>query len=172
MDSLSPSKGPSSTNKHPTKAGLRSFIRREPILDSSGSGSPITPYKLSDQTHRLIPSRNRANNTGKDPINSKVTTNDIWRKEGSSSEDIAAELHSPSGSWRPRWLRRRVFFAFAVWFVALAVVLEPLLSLSQRASGIATTKENLYYLWTFGPTASELDFFINRILPCQLANSC
>jgi len=57
--------------------------------------------------------------------------------------------------WRPSWLRRRVFLAFAAWFAALFVAIESLAAISLRDTGIATpgNGSHLHYLWSFGPVA-------------------
>lgn len=160
MNPLLPSKVLPSTNEQSTKSSLQSLIPREQINNESDLRSPITPYNSRDP---LI-DKNSANGFGKATADIKTVTTDYRELKGLASETIAAEVQSPLKPWRPRWLRRRVIFAFAAWFVAIAAILEPLFSFSQRASGIASSKENLYYLWTFGPTAGEIFLIVGSCL--------
>lgn len=63
-------------------------------------------------------------------------------------------IDSPVGRWQPKWLRKRVFAAFGLWFILLAGAIEGLVILSNSNKGIASKpgEDNLYYLWTFGPS--------------------
>ena len=58
--------------------------------------------------------------------------------------------HAP---WRPLYLRYHVLGAFSLLFTVLIVCLERLLAFSTKNVGLAGNTYNLYYLWTYGPTA-------------------
>ena len=58
--------------------------------------------------------------------------------------------------------------------MALAVVLGALYSVSRRNKGLATSGQNLHYLWTYGPTAvltvvaslwGQVDFRTKQLMP-------
>jgi hypothetical protein len=73
---------------------------------------------------------------------------------------VAAEEHSP-GSNRGRlasmpWTLRKVpLLGFIALLIVLVVVLEVLYSMSNKFQGLATSGEDVYYLWKYGPTASK-----------------
>ncbi|KAJ2981190.1 hypothetical protein NUW58_g6748 [Xylaria curta] len=56
-------------------------------------------------------------------------------------------------SWRPFYLRRAVLFGFITIFVLVIAVIESLLAVSNKNSGITTSNATQHYLWTYGPTA-------------------
>ncbi|KAI8290870.1 hypothetical protein K4K56_006927 [Colletotrichum sp. SAR 10_98] len=55
--------------------------------------------------------------------------------------------------WRPVWLRPVTLSTFLALFIALTIVLPVMLWYSQENDGLVRTRENLVYLWRFGPTA-------------------
>ncbi|RJE20089.1 hypothetical protein PHISCL_07584 [Aspergillus sclerotialis] len=55
--------------------------------------------------------------------------------------------------WKPFFLSGTAALSFAVTFAAIIIGLAVLYSQSLDYNGIATTKNNLHYLWTYGPTA-------------------
>lgn len=73
---------------------------------------------------------------------------------------VAAEEHSP-GSNRGRlvsmpWTLRKVpLLGFIISLIVLVVVLEVLYSMSNKYQGLATTGEDIHYLWKYGPTVSK-----------------
>jgi hypothetical protein len=173
--SVSHSKHPSSTNKCPAKAYIQSYFRRTPV---PGHSVPTAaPHNLGEQIYPLIDAR-AENKVEKNTPSININSSSISEPQTRRLENVAPEVHSLCRPWRPTWLRRRVFFAFAVRFVTLAVIIGPLLSVSQRASEIASPKENLHYLWTFEPTAgaATCSLYGVRLLtacfPCSLQRHC
>lgn len=158
------SESPPSTDKYSLKAYIRSYIGRISAPDDSIPA--VARRNLGEQRYPLI-DMNGSNKPKNNPTSTTITDN--WEPGTLSLKNVADEVYFPHTPWRPTWLRRRVFFAFAAWFVALAVILEPLLSVSQRASGIASPKENLYYLWTFGPTAGKFPLYS---IPYAIESAC
>jgi hypothetical protein len=61
----------------------------------------------------------------------------------------------PGKPWRPLMLRLWVLVVFAILFALLIVSLEIILKVSLERNGFGPTKHNLYYVWTYGPTAGE-----------------
>lgn len=55
--------------------------------------------------------------------------------------------------WRPFYLRRLVIAGFMGTFVLVLAAIEVLLAMSNKNDGIATSRHELHYLWTYGPTA-------------------
>ncbi|KAF4927296.1 hypothetical protein CGCF245_v013244 [Colletotrichum fructicola] len=55
--------------------------------------------------------------------------------------------------WRPVWLRPVTLSTFLALFIALTIALPVMLWYSQENDGLVRTRENLVYLWRFGPTA-------------------
>lgn len=53
----------------------------------------------------------------------------------------------------PRLLRRRSLVLLAISFLLLAGILALLFALSKRSTGISNVDNQLYYVWTYGPTA-------------------
>ena len=60
-------------------------------------------------------------------------------------------------SWTPWPLRKLIIVGFVICFVLLAVVLAILFGVSKHNRGLTSSKENLHYLWTYGPTAGKSD---------------
>lgn len=56
--------------------------------------------------------------------------------------------------WKPFWSRRVVLLAFMLCFAIMLLALELLDLYCARQDGIASVDMDLYYLWTYGPTAS------------------
>ncbi|KAG8166269.1 hypothetical protein KVR01_004821 [Diaporthe batatas] len=55
--------------------------------------------------------------------------------------------------WRPLYLQTRVQAAAMCVFFIMAALVEALLVISRKNDGLATSKEEMRYLWTYGPTA-------------------
>ncbi|KAJ0340677.1 hypothetical protein KNSL1_011428 [Colletotrichum chrysophilum] len=55
--------------------------------------------------------------------------------------------------WRPVWLRPVTLSTFLALFIALTIALPVMLWYSQENDGLVRTRQNLVYLWRFGPTA-------------------
>ncbi|KAF9895121.1 hypothetical protein FE257_000023 [Aspergillus nanangensis] len=60
---------------------------------------------------------------------------------------------TPRRRWIPLALRRGLFVALALLFVAFFVVVEVLFQYSNRNDGLSTNSSTNHYLWTYGPTA-------------------
>ena len=58
--------------------------------------------------------------------------------------------------WNPKSLSRPVLGAFTALFVIMLASLQVIDSHSARHHGLATPDQSKHYLWTYGPTASEL----------------
>jgi len=56
-------------------------------------------------------------------------------------------------SWRPWWLRRRILALFAALFFSISASTAALFFYSVRHQGITGSRDELYYLWKFGPAA-------------------
>jgi hypothetical protein len=52
-------------------------------------------------------------------------------------------------------LRRWVLVLFALVFALLVMTLEIILKVSSDRDGFASTESNLYYVYTYGPTAGK-----------------
>lgn len=59
----------------------------------------------------------------------------------------------PLCTWRPIYLQPVIQISALCAFFALAVTIEVLQVISVRRDGLATSRENIHYLWTYGPTA-------------------
>lgn len=68
-------------------------------------------------------------------------------KHGGWSEDAK--------TWRPTWLQPAVLLAFIAFFLVSTTVLPAMFSVSLRNNGLVETRENLVYVWRFGPTAGK-----------------
>lgn len=55
--------------------------------------------------------------------------------------------------WQSRYLRRSVIATFIFVFVILIAAIEALVIASAKNDDIATSRSELHYLWTYGPTA-------------------
>ncbi|KAH4044028.1 hypothetical protein HBH69_234610 [Parastagonospora nodorum] len=64
-----------------------------------------------------------------------------------------SEQSSPTKPWRPLMLRRWVLVLFSLVFALLVMTLEIILKVSSDRDGFASTESNLYYVYTYGPTA-------------------
>ncbi|KAJ3578845.1 hypothetical protein NPX13_g1718 [Xylaria arbuscula] len=73
-------------------------------------------------------------------------------KSGSALPAGSSVAGSPKTSWSPPYVRRRVFAIFATGFIILGIAVEFLLHISDRRQGLVTTRQDLHYLWTYGPT--------------------
>lgn len=61
----------------------------------------------------------------------------------------------PTELWTPWSLRSKFLLGNCLLFAIFIVLLEVLYGISQRHHGLAQSKENMHYLWTYGPTASK-----------------
>lgn len=61
--------------------------------------------------------------------------------------------HRTNTHWDPFFLRAWVLISFALFFAAVVAALQVLYSVSQNNDGIATSRDDEHYLWTYGPTA-------------------
>ncbi|KAK8044183.1 hypothetical protein PG993_004207 [Apiospora rasikravindrae] len=55
--------------------------------------------------------------------------------------------------WRPSYLRRFVIVGFITVFALIIAAIEVLLAISNKSDGIATSRPDQHYLWTYGPIA-------------------
>ncbi|KAJ5596990.1 hypothetical protein N7450_003448 [Penicillium hetheringtonii] len=56
-------------------------------------------------------------------------------------------------SWTPWPLRKLILAGFGICFIPLAVIVAILFGISKHNWGLTSSKQTLYYLWTYGPTA-------------------
>jgi tryptophan-rich sensory protein len=86
-----------------------------------------------------------------------------WKEhQGSSIESNALFCNDTAGhpidatqAWLPIALRRKTLVAFMTVYLILIIVLAVLFDYSNKHNGVASSRANLYYLWTYGPTAGE-----------------
>lgn len=79
-----------------------------------------------------------------------------FSSEKSSAKGGGNSIHRVGNArWRPVWLRPVTLSSFLALFIALTIVLPVMLWYSQENDGLVRTRENLVYLWRFGPTASK-----------------
>ncbi|KAK5637289.1 hypothetical protein RRF57_013001 [Xylaria bambusicola] len=83
----------------------------------------------------------------------KQTTYSALDETFSSSISASEAYSTEDPSWRPSYLRRRVYALFVAVFFLLVVAVEVLLFISDGKCGLATSVAGLHYLWTYGPTA-------------------
>ncbi|KAK8107996.1 uncharacterized protein PG998_010009 [Apiospora kogelbergensis] len=69
------------------------------------------------------------------------------------AENTEQSSDDPRLLWPPKYLRRSVIATFILIFAFLIVAIEALVIVSARNDGIATSRSELHYLWTYGPTA-------------------
>lgn len=55
--------------------------------------------------------------------------------------------------WHPFWLRRRILGAFCILFICMTAALVFLIAYGRGRDGLTGARDNLAYLWRFGPTA-------------------
>lgn len=76
--------------------------------------------------------------------------------------------------WTPRSLSLPYLIAFIILLSALAVAPGALFAVSENQQGIATSTDDLHYLWTYGPTAvftivsalwAPVDFRVRQLMP-------
>ncbi|CAH0018468.1 unnamed protein product [Clonostachys rhizophaga] len=60
---------------------------------------------------------------------------------------------SDATSWRPFWLGHIRLAGFGLWFLCCTIALPIMLHYSELNKGLLVTREDLAYLWRFGPTA-------------------
>lgn len=84
---------------------------------------------------------------------SSVPIDDIQLEHHEGNPSVQ-ENHRRPLTWRPSYLRRRIIFSFLILFVGFLIAIEILYQISQRSNGLVFAEERLYYLWTYGPTAS------------------
>ncbi|KAL0931215.1 uncharacterized protein CTRU02_213950 [Colletotrichum truncatum] len=56
-------------------------------------------------------------------------------------------------TWRPKWLRTPLLSAFLAFFILCVASLPAMYVYSRDHNGLVQTRQNLVYLWRFGPTA-------------------
>ncbi len=89
-----------------------------------------------------------------DPSSNQVSTANSEHLSNRSVGYDRASLTVPSlPNWTPFVLRRKVLSGLISVFAGLVVALAVLFSYSQTHQGLSDADENLYYLWTYGPTA-------------------
>lgn len=120
--------------------------------DFTNNDSPLVATESSPREGSHVPTNIEYSHTEDE---TSLSTDNSTSTETTRHSVNRGLTPSPSEGWRPTWLRRRVFFGFTIWFITIAVVVEVLVGLSQRFSGLGSPRENLYPLWTFGPTASK-----------------
>ena len=127
------------------------------VLGSAVVDMPITPRADSIRQQAAVGSRSPAQAT--EPEQQPETGPET--RQGLDSEpepDCGKEkppADPPQRGWKPKWLRRRVFAAFATCFFVLLGAIEVLATFSNRNQGISSEPQpNFVYLWTFGPSAS------------------
>lgn len=71
--------------------------------------------------------------------------------------NISRQPESASSSalpvWQPIYLQPSIQISAMFVFFLLAAIIEVLLVISLRNDGLATSREDIHYLWTYGPTA-------------------
>uniref|UniRef100_A0A8H7NET9 Uncharacterized protein n=1 Tax=Bionectria ochroleuca TaxID=29856 RepID=A0A8H7NET9_BIOOC len=75
---------------------------------------------------------------------SESVSNVVSEKDQSSSD---------ATSWRPFWLGHIRLACFGLWFLCCTIALPIMLHYSELNKGLLETREDLAYLWRFGPTA-------------------
>jgi hypothetical protein len=87
--------------------------------------------------------------------NSKGHPDSYTERNLSVSDDNSGCTTDATHAWLPLALRRESLVVFIVAFTILIVVLAVLFDYSNKHNGVASSRANLYYLWTYGPTAGE-----------------
>lgn len=59
-------------------------------------------------------------------------------------------------TWRPFWVQPAILAGFTGLFFIVAAALVALSVYSHRNDGLASARDNLRYLWRFGPTACTI----------------
>lgn len=125
-------------------------VRYHPVQDSSVSKTPAA--QSIEMVDYQIPRKQLPfTSTSKSQFHEHhivERADDVSDEEGRSQP---ATLESTR--WTPVFLRVPTLVCFTLLFLAIIVVLQVLLSISNSHQGIATTRNNLHYLWTYGPTA-------------------
>lgn len=70
-----------------------------------------------------------------------------------TSQQPQSSSSSALTDWRPRYLQSSAQIPAMFVFFLLAATVEVLLVISLRNDGLATSNEDIHYLWTYGPTA-------------------
>jgi hypothetical protein len=99
---------------------------------------------------------NRKRHTpGSQKENSEGHPDSYTERNPSVSDDTDGCTTDATHAWLPLALRRESLVVFIVAFTILIVVLAVLFDYSNKHNGVASSRANLYYLWTYGPTAGE-----------------
>ena len=61
----------------------------------------------------------------------------------------------PRAFWQPKSLNSKYLWPLCVVIAAMLIALEMLNYVSNSNGGLASTDENMHYLWTYGPTPSK-----------------
>lgn len=70
-----------------------------------------------------------------------------------SSQQPESASSSTLPVWQPFYLQSKIQIPAMCVFFLLAATLEALLVMSLKNDGLATSREDIHYLWTYGPTA-------------------
>ncbi|KAL0936865.1 uncharacterized protein CTRU02_209081 [Colletotrichum truncatum] len=84
---------------------------------------------------------------------------------GSGPGEKVNEFQNTPARWRPYWLRPSVLSIFVALFLLFTACLPVMYWYSQEHDGLLKTRQNLVYLWRFGPTAvlTLISMFWNRV---------
>jgi len=61
----------------------------------------------------------------------------------------------PEKAWTPIWLGKPILGGFAISFLCMLATLQALYFVSEKNDGLATSRDENHYLWTYGPTAGK-----------------
>ncbi|KAK1138622.1 hypothetical protein N8T08_002152 [Aspergillus melleus] len=91
----------------------------------------------------------------KAPLRGDQSSTEELIQTADNKEAGEKKAHPPAGHnyWKPFFLSGTAALGFAVTFAAIIIGLAVLYTQSLAHNGITTTKNNLHYLWTYGPTA-------------------
>lgn len=77
------------------------------------------------------------------------------RDSTSRDAEDEVDLQSDAQTWRPTWLRPAIVGDFAALFICLIAVLAFMVVYSRLNDGLCDARQNLAYIWRFGPTACK-----------------
>ncbi|CAI7649494.1 unnamed protein product [Penicillium viridicatum] len=91
----------------------------------------------------------------KAPLRGDQSSTEELIQTAGNKEGGEKKAHSPADHnyWKPFFLSGTAALGFAVTFAAIIIGLAVLYTQSLAHNGITTPKNNLHYLWTYGPTA-------------------
>ncbi|KAI1617029.1 hypothetical protein EDD36DRAFT_461890 [Exophiala viscosa] len=79
-------------------------------------------------------------------------TDPVHPSEREYAPNVSLKNINASQRWRPKSLRKRVFFACAFVFLACVVTFAVVFSYSRSNQGLLKVDTRLHYLWTYAPT--------------------